>query len=496
MAESLAEHALWHWKIFSLAHVVQKEFREGKQMEVFDTSRAIRMVTLLSGAIKGMGFYPPSHPSIHQPMTELHTMLSQVFLAASDCSCGVIDGLLFFEDHLFVTPTAAVADLSNRLIEKQIGRIVFANGCSLEDLKATVKLLSSRTTTVDQIRAKLMQQKISTILLVKQGEENYSLPTDDESDQLETAGCNMETYNHALNAIRGVCRDIERGRIPNSSSVIKVVDRMVGITMHEPSALLGLTMIKDYDNYTFNHCINVGVLAMALGAALGMDSISVRSLGIAGQLHDIGKTMIPKSIINKPGKLSSNEFEEIKRHPELGAKIIREMKGLEPHIGQIVLGHHLNYDRNGYPAWAQKLPFNQMIDIVAIADTYDAITTLRVYQHPISPYSAIKEMQRIAGSALDAELVGRFIDLMGIYPVGTLVRLDNNEVAVVYRPNPLDHDTPMVRVLIEADGTRLAVPREQRLLGQDGARYASIISVVDPLLKNLDVGKFVLTGNY
>jgi len=462
----------------------------------FDIKNALRMITLLSGAIKGMAFYPPSHPSIHQPMMELYKMLSQLFLTETECSCGVIDGLLFFEDHLFVTPTTAVADLSNRLIEKKIGRIIFSNGCSIDDLKAVVKLLSSRATTAEQIITKLAQQKITHIMLVKQGDENYTLPADEGNQDEAAAVCNMETYNHALDAIRGVCRDIERGRIPNSLPVIKVVDRMVGMTMQDPSALLGLTMIKDYDNYTFNHCINVGVLAMALGASLGMDSISVRSLGIAGQLHDIGKTMIPKSIINKPGKLSSSEFEEIKRHPELGAKIIREMNGLEPHIGQVVLGHHLNYNRKGYPGWAQKLPFNQMIDIVSIADTYDAITTLRVYQHPVSPYSAIKEMQHIAGTVLDGELLCRFVDLMGIYPVGTLVRLDNNEVAVVYRPNPLDHETPMVRILIDADGTRLAVPREQRLVGQDGVRYAAIVSVVDPLLKNLDVGKFVLSGNY
>jgi hypothetical protein len=92
--------------------------------------------------------------------------------------------------------------------------------------------------------------------------------------------------------------------------------------------------------------------------------------------------------------------------------------------------------------------------------------------------------------------VARFIEMMGKYPVGTLVRLDTNEVAVVYRPNPLDEEAPMVRVLIERNGTRLSVPREQSLIEQDGTRYAQIVAVVDPLLKNIDVGKFVVSGNY
>ena len=137
-----------------------------------------------------------------------------------------------------------------------------------------------------------------------------------------------------------------------------------------------------------------------------------------------------------------------------------------------------------------------MSDIVAIADTFDAITTLRVYQHPINPRAALHAMQKLTGTFLDASLLARFIEMMGKYPVGTLVRLDTNEVAVVYRPNPLDEEAPVVRILIESDGTRLGVPREQPLIGQDGARYAQIVAVVDPLLKNIDVGKFVVSGDY
>jgi HD-GYP domain-containing protein (c-di-GMP phosphodiesterase class II) len=235
---------------------------------------------------------------------------------------------------------------------------------------------------------------------------------------------------------------------------------------------------------------------MALGAALGLDAAMVRDLGISGQLHDIGKTMIPKKILNKPGKLSSDEFDEMKRHPELGSKIIREMEGLAPHISSVVLGHHLHYNRSGYPEWASKLPFNQMIDIIAIADTYDAITTLRVYQHPVNPRTALNEMQKLANTILDGTIVERFVEMMGSYPVGTLVRLDTNEVAIVYRPNPLDETAPLVRILIDGNGSRLLAPREQALVDSDGSYYARIVTVVDPLLKNIDIGRFIASGHY
>jgi len=464
-------------------------------MEALDNNGALRVVTLFTGAVKGMAFYPASHPSIRQPMLELDKILAQALGRSPEICWGILDGAMFFEEHLFINPSTAIADMTNRMMEKEIGRIVVATGLTFDELQNFIRLFSAKGVGFDALVDRMRQEGIAHIRLLRQGEESFETP-DEEQEDSGDEGDYLVTYGQALSAIRGICRDIERGRIPSSAPVIRVVDRMVGITMQEPSILVGLTMIKDYDNYTFNHCVNVGILSMALGAALGMDVMSIKSLGIAGELHDIGKTMIPKKILNKPGKLSSDEYDEMKRHSELGAKIIREMEGLDPHIAQVVLGHHLHFNRCGYPEWAQKLPFSQMIDIVAIADTYDAITTLRVYQHPINPRAALHEMQKLAGTFLDGSLVASFIEMMGKYPVGTLVRLDTNEVAVVYRPNPLDEEAPMVRILIERDGTRLHVPREQSLIEQDGVRYAEIVAVVDPLLKNIDVAKFVVSGNY
>ena len=463
-------------------------------MGALDSQGALKMVTLFSGAVKGMAFYPASHPSIRQPLLELDKILAQALGGTPEVSWGILDGAMFFEEHLFINPSTAIADLTNRMVEKEIGRIIVAAGFTFEELQNFIRMFSVKGTTFETLTERMRQEGITHIRLMRQGEENAAPPDDQQQDDGD--GDHLVTYGHALNAIRGICRDIERGRIPSSAPVIKVVDRMVGITMQEPSILVGLTMIKDYDNYTFNHCVNVGILSMALGASLGMDVMAVKSLGIAGELHDIGKTMIPKKILNKPGKLSSSEYDEMKRHSELGSKIVREMEGLDPHVAQIVLGHHLHFNRCGYPEWAQKLPFNQMIDIIAIADTFDAITTLRVYQHPINPRAALHEMQKLAGTFLDGSLVTAFIEMMGKYPVGTLVRLDTNEVAVVYRPNQLDEEAPIVRVLIEAGGKRLTIPREQPLVEQNGSHYAQIVAVVDPLLKNIDVGKLVVSGIY
>jgi len=464
-------------------------------MEALDQKGALRLITLFSGAVKGIAFYPDSHPAIRQPLLELDKILAVALGRAATLSWGIIDGVMFLEDHLFIAPSASITDLSNRLQEKGIDRITISSGLSFDELQRFVHLFSAKMVAPDELQSRMRQEGITHIRLLRQDEESLETPPDDDMD-LEAGGGFLAGYGRALDAIRGICRDIEQGRIPSSAQVLRVVDRMVGITMQEPSALLGLTMIKDYDNYTFNHCVNVGVLAMAMGASLGLDALTVKDLGIAGQLHDIGKTMIPKNILNKPGKLSSAEFEEMKRHSELGSKIIGQMEGLNTNIARIVLGHHLHYNRNGYPEWARELTFDRMIDIIAIADTYDAITTLRVYQQALNPHTALTEMRKLVGTFLDGSLMEAFVEMMGKYPAGTLVRLDTNEVAIVSRPNPLDEEAPLVRVLIEADGTHLSAPREQPLVKGDGSRYAGIVAVVDPLLKNIDVGRFVVNGNY
>lgn len=462
-------------------------------MESLDKLNALRFITLFSGAVKGIAFYPSSHPAIRQPLVELYKIMTTAFSKTAQISWGVIDDILFFDDHLFIAPSAAVSDLTNRISEKEISRIIATSSVSFNELEAFIRLFSARGISFDILSRQLAEEGITGLKLVRHGDEQF-----DKKENVDNGleGNHVATYNSALSAVKSICRDIERGRIPNSGQLIKVVDQMVGITMQEPWALLGLTMIKDYDNYTFNHCVNVGVLAMALGSSLGLDAASVRELGIAGQLHDIGKTMIPKAILNKPGTLSSTEFDEMKKHPELGSKIIREMEGMGSHVSSVVLGHHLHYNRSGYPEWASKLPFNQMIDIIAIADTYDAITTLRVYHHPVNPKTALNEMRALENTILDGAIVERFVQMMGNYPVGTLVRLDTNEVAIVYRPNPLDENAPLVRILIDENGKRLRAPREQALEDSDGSHYARIVAVVDPFLKSIDIGRLISSGDY
>jgi putative nucleotidyltransferase with HDIG domain len=445
---------------------------------------AQRALTLISSSIKGIAMYPAGHPAVRQPLQELYALLTGHFATDAEVRLGVHDGVLYMDDHLFLTPTMAQEELAKRLIDKGIQEIGIRRGLRESDLPPFVTQLAARKATMEQMRAAFLAEKIEAIYLKQQ-------QNDEEKPDEPEANVAKDAYNHALKAVHGVFRDIEKGRIPDSDAVISVVNSMVTLTIQDPATLLGLAMIKDYDNYTFNHSVNVGILAMSLAASLGLDRQTLEELGIAGFLHDIGKTRIDKTILNKPGKLSAAEYEEMKKHPELGAKIIGEMKEVSSQVAQAVLGHHIRFNRQGYPVWARQLPFGIMSEIIAVADCYDAITTLRVYQRPLNPKAAMDELNSLTGSYLDEHLVNNFMSMMGKYPVGTLVRLDNNEIAVVMRPNPHNREAPTVKIIMDPGGSLLSSPHVETLADVTGRYYAQIVAVVNPLLKNIDVGKYL-----
>jgi putative nucleotidyltransferase with HDIG domain len=376
----------------------------------------------------------------------------------------VVDGILSVGEHIFFAPTEPLVELSRRFEEKGVFGITLKPGVAAEELMVLARLLADASGGAAELAQGLSAGGIHSIEVR-------------EEDPLSHA------YSDAIGAIRDIFQEIGNGRIPNSRPMLSVVNGLASAAVKDPAALVGLAMIKDYDNYTFHHSVNVGVLAMALSGAMGQPLHEVEETGIAGFLHDVGKTKIDKRILNKPGKLSGEEYGEMKRHPELGAEIIRQMEGVHTRVAEGVLGHHIRFDREGYPEWARALPFGLMSGIVAVADCYDAATTLRAYQRPLQPMEAVKAIRNLCGTGLNGEIVERFLELTGRFPVGSLVRLDSNEIAVVFTPSTDESGAAIVKVIMDRSGRALANPVLESL-AQSGAR---IIDLVDPLVKGIDV---------
>jgi HD-GYP domain-containing protein (c-di-GMP phosphodiesterase class II) len=447
-------------------------------MAELSLAQAQRVVLLLAGTVKGVSLYPEAHPAVAQPLGEICVIVGEALRGRPDVRLGILDGVLFLEQHLFFTPTASVEELAGILAAREIRAVTFLRGLVPEELATLVALLSRRDLAGEALAAELARRGCAHVVLEL-----------DELRQEETEEFDpTATYRQAITVVSALFGDIESGRIPSTKALRGVVDRVADLTIREPSTLLGLAMIKDYDNYTFFHSVNVGIIAMALGAVVDMGKEELRELGMAGFLHDVGKTRVAKRILNKPGKLSLEEFEVMKRHAEDGARIIGEMEGISPRVAQAVLGHHLGFDRTGYPGWAQELAFDSFCEIIAVADCYDAITTLRVYKPPLNPREAVEMIRGLAGSQLNPGLVETFAGMLGRYPVGTLVRLDTNEIAVVCRPSPPGGERPVVKVVKDGEGRVMPSPVVKDLDREEGV---GIVAVVDPALAAIDVSRYL-----
>jgi HD-GYP domain-containing protein (c-di-GMP phosphodiesterase class II) len=219
---------------------------------------------------------------------------------------------------------------------------------------------------------------------------------------------------------------------------------------------MALTTIKNFDEYTFNHSLNVGILTLAMGQRLGFDKKNLVKLGTAGLLHDIGKVEINKDLLYKPGKLTAPEWDRLKLHSLYSVRQILKTRGLdEISISALVSAyqHHWNYNGTGYPAQvpSEILP-SFLSRIIRICDAYDAMTTPRPY-HPIPyiPTLAVRVVWERQGSFFDPILVKIFLQLFGLYPVGSCLELSSGEVAVVLKENPGHIDRPIIKIVQNRD---------------------------------------------
>ncbi|NVN98540.1 MAG: HD domain-containing protein [Geobacteraceae bacterium] len=445
-------------------------------------STAQRIASIFSGLIRNTSLYPPGNPALTRPLNELHTLIVDYLAGSPSLRIGLSDEILFLEEHLFVTAPQQVEDLATHFASRKVEAVIIMPDVTADELFQLSKLFADRALSTESLIDHLEDSGITHILVIAQG--------DNEERLLHEAG---NAYQAALDSVRTALIDIEANRIPSSERLLAATRQFSDVAAQDPQIVACLSMIKDYDNYTFNHSVNVGVISLSLAAYMKLDRIKIEEAGMAGFLHDIGKTLVPKTIINKPGKLSSIEFDEIKKHPEDGVKIIKAMHGLSGNIAEAVLGHHLRYNRKGYPEWAKDMELSNLSQIVAIADCFDACTTLRVYQLPMPPAQAIKVMKRLAGEFLNPEMVENFASMMGKYPPGTLIRLDTNEIALVWKGNLGNPETPKVRIVFDRFGNKVEKPVTEKLEERRGGAPA-IVAIIDPITKGIDVGDYFKQG--
>ena len=310
---------------------------------------------------------------------------------------------------------------------------------------------------------------------------------DDESLQ-RSKEMAKKTYAQSVSVTRELMTSVRMGRSPNVKKIKRVVQGIVDQILNEETSLIGLTTIRDYDEYTFTHSVNVCIFSVALGKRLGFGKVQLYDLGMAALFHDIGKSRVPAEIINKPGGLSDDEWRLIAAHPWLGALALFQLRGQQelPYRSMIVAHeHHMKLDLTGYPRPIRPRALSMFSKIVAVADGFDAATSRRAYQTtPLSPAQVLQEMRDNPRRGMDPVVVKAFINLTGIYPVGTLVVLDTFELGIVHAVNSIPEmlSRPIVRVISDSMGNLLHPGNLADLSEQnaEGAFLRTIIKTENP----------------
>jgi len=286
-----------------------------------------------------------------------------------------------------------------------------------------------------QLTARVAEAKISHIKLVQWVERERHLTEHAETDRNIRKESN-QVFFRSLILVGEVLRGIEQKRVIQVRKAERLTQQMVDIVRTDESILIGLASIKDFDEYTFAHSVNVCVLSMLIGDRLRLYKNDIARLGVAALVHDIGKMNVPQSILNKPSRLEGPEWDVMKYHPFFGVRELSKVKSpREVTDGMFTaLQHHVHYDGTGYPTKKGEWDLHLFTRIVTVADYYDAMTTPRIYKKdPLTPDRALRFVLEKSGQIFDPFIAKVFIQAIGIYPVGTVVDLDSGERGVVVK---------------------------------------------------------------
>ena len=384
----------------------------------------------------------------------------------------------------------------------QVGRIELAPGLDPAELRALIYLLAHTDVDADYGPERLLERLAALglphVTLHPESavaEAPPAVELDEDSRQRA-----RRTYARSVEVTRSLIESVRAGKEMNVRRVRRVVQSIVDHILQEETSLLGLSTLRDYDEPTFTHVVNVCIFSVALGQRLGLSKLELYELGLAALFHDIGKVDIAEEVLHKPGSFTPEEWEAMKAHTWKGSRRLLETRRQERlPIREMLVAfeHHLNLDNSGYPRVSRPRRLNFYSRIVAIADAFDAGTTPRIYKtQPMEPHETLKIIEMRKGSHFDPILVKAFINMMGIYPVGTLVILDTFELAVVVAANedPQEIHRPVVKLVSDAfghavDGRRVDLSERDPATGEHAR---TIVKVTEPERYGIRVADYVV----
>jgi putative nucleotidyltransferase with HDIG domain len=296
-------------------------------------------------------------------------------------------------------------------------------------------------------------------------------------------------HTQAKGLVSNVLKDVKLGRAIDVEAFDSLADGMVDSVLRNHNALACLGRIREKDNYLLEHSINLAVLMGIFAKSMKIDRETMHQTIVGAMLHDIGKVMIPDEVLHKPGKLSDDEFAIMRNHVVFSRELLKKTPGVSELTIKVAAQHHERIDGSGYPEGLHDCDICREGKMCAIADVYDAITADRVYHKGLPPTMALKKLLEWSGTHLDQTLVHRFIRSMGIYPVGSLVKLKSQRLAVVIEASESDQRLPLVKVIYNTSSQRY-LPVELIDLSKPTTQD-EILQAVDPARFGIRLNDFI-----
>ncbi|GAB2908809.1 HD-GYP domain-containing protein [Rheinheimera gaetbuli] len=295
-------------------------------------------------------------------------------------------------------------------------------------------------------------------------------------------------YREARQLQQRAFNDITKGNPINVADFQRCADGIIDSLFRNQDALLCISRMRDKDAYLLEHSVNVAILMTVFARHLKFDDHTIEQLATGALLHDIGKIQVPNAILNKPGRLTDDEFISMRKHVEFSRDILLQTEGISTVSIDVAANHHERLDGRGYPQGLSGGQISQHARMIAIVDTYDAITATRVYKDGQSGIKALKILRKDSPSHFDADLVTQFIAAVGMYPPGTLVKLESQKLALVLENNPAKLANPIVKVFYNARQRHYLKPVRLDLAAENCRD--KIETAVDPAEYNIDIQRF------
>ncbi|MGI6514676.1 MAG: HD-GYP domain-containing protein [Syntrophomonadaceae bacterium] len=322
---------------------------------------------------------------------------------------------------------------------------------------------------------------------------------DDMFDEIEEPPdlISEQTRLESVRTVKELFHNLESKKRINLQGVKKTVKNLIDEVLSNREILVNFADIRNFDDYTFSHSVQVCVLSIITGISLGLDHIKLKDLATGALIHDIGKTRVDRELLNKPGDLTTEEFIEIKRHAERGFEILRANQDISLLSAHIAYQHHERWDGNGYPRGLREQEIHLYSRIVAVADVFDALVADRPYRKAYSTSQAISLMRRMSGSQFDPGILESFLVNVAEFPIGTVVALSSGEIGVVVDTNREKPILPVVRVIFSKRLKPLSVVKEIDLTKDASVHISRVLGEeeVSRLFKGLLSVKQVVNSN-